>query len=52
MDALIELFQKEIGEKYLNYGMAYFPFLVTSIVPPGEINYTNFNIDDPEQWKL
>ena len=52
MDALIELFQKEIGEKYLNYGMAYFPFLVTSIVPPGEIDYTNFNIDDEEQWKL
>lgn len=52
MDALIALFQEKIGEKNLNYGMAYFPFLVTSIVPPGEINYTNFNIDDPPQWLL
>lgn len=52
MDALIQQFQENIGERELKYGMAYFPFLVTSIIPPGELNYTNLNIEDPTQWNL
>ncbi len=32
-----------VGEANLNYGMAYFPFLITSVVPVSEIDYTNFD---------
>lgn len=49
IDALVSNFQEKIGEKYLNYGMAYFPFLVTSIVQPSEISYTNLNLRDATQ---
>jgi hypothetical protein len=52
MDKLIENFQAGMHETNLKYGMAYFPFLVTSIVRPEEIDYTNVNIDDPDQCKL
>lgn len=52
MDGVIENFQMGVGDNFLNYGMAYFPFLVTSIVQPGEIDYTNVNIDNEEQCKL
>ena len=50
MASYVEVFQEKIGEKYLNYGMAYFPFLVTSIILPEEIDYTNLNIHDTGQW--
>ena len=50
MDTLITNFQTGVGDAYLNYGMAYFPFLVTSIIQPGELNFTNFNIGDATQW--
>ncbi len=48
--ALIENFQQDVGEFYLNYGMAYFPFLSTSIIPTGEISYYNLEITDTTQW--
>jgi uncharacterized protein len=52
MDALIENFQEGVTDKYLNYGMAYFPFLVTSIIQPSEIDFTNLNVGDDAQWKI
>jgi hypothetical protein len=52
MYALVEAFHEGVGDAYLNYGMAYFPFLKTTIVQPDEINYTNFNINDAAQLDL
>lgn len=34
-------FRTAVGDKYLNYGMAYFPFLDTTVVPLSELDYTN-----------
>ncbi len=39
---LIESFQKLVGDQYLNYGAAYFPFLATSFVGIGDIGLENF----------
>lgn len=44
LDTLISHFREDVGSEFLNYGMAYFPFLNTTVVQPGEIDYTNFNI--------
>jgi len=52
MEALVENFQAGVGEKFLSYGMAYFPMLVTSIVKPAEIDYTDINIADDAQCAL
>ncbi|MEJ0077919.1 MAG: phage tail sheath C-terminal domain-containing protein [Alphaproteobacteria bacterium] len=49
---LTENFQNGVGDSFLNYGMAYFPFLVTSVVQPNEIDYRNFNIGEPDQLAL
>jgi hypothetical protein len=35
------------AEEFLNYGMAYFPFLNSSVVQPNEVLYTNFAIGIP-----
>jgi phage tail sheath protein FI len=52
MDDLVEAFHAGVGDTSLDYGMAYFPFLTTSIVQHDEIAYTNFNIHDPAQLAL
>ena len=39
----IEKFYQAVGDDYLSYGIAYYPFLHTSIVQPDEIDYTNFD---------
>lgn len=52
LTSLVENAQKAVGDSSLNYGMAYFPFLVTSIVAPGEIDYRSFNIGQPGQLAL
>jgi len=52
MDKLVKAFQEGVGDNFLKYGMAYFPFLVTSLVQSSEINFTNFNIADTDQWTL
>ena len=41
LDKVIGQFRTDIGDKFLNYGMAYFPFLDTSLVSASDINYTN-----------
>lgn len=45
LDELIQQFHVDVGSVGLSYGMAYFPFLNTSVVGPADINYTNFNPD-------
>ncbi|MEJ1968730.1 MAG: phage tail sheath C-terminal domain-containing protein [Rhizomicrobium sp.] len=52
LDACISQFQTAVGEANLNYGMAYFPFLITSVVPPSEIDFTNFFVDPNKKDQL
>lgn len=41
-DEVVEEFRNGIGENWLNYGAAYYPWLNTSIVPSDEITFENF----------
>ncbi len=43
LSTVIANFQHAVGDDHLNYGIAYFPFLVTSIIQPGEITYLNYS---------
>lgn len=40
LDALIAQFRTDVGEKGLSYGMAYFPFLDTTVVPLSDVDFT------------
>lgn len=40
---VVTAFQAAVGDSFLNYGAAYFPFLQASVVAASEINYTAFN---------
>ena len=44
LDDVIGAFRVNVGDAGLSYGMAYFPFVNTSIVSPAEVAYTS--IDD------
>ena len=37
----IDTFRTNVGMNYLNYGISYFPFLKTTIVQHGDINFVN-----------
>lgn len=39
-------FRQGVGTFGLSYGVAYYPFLKTTVVQPEELNYTNFNGGD------
>ncbi len=52
LDAAILAFRAAVGSNFLNYGMAYFPFVNASVVQASEIDYTNFNITDAAQLAL
>jgi phage tail sheath protein FI len=53
LDAVIDMFHVCVGNTSLDYGAAYFPFLVTSIVQPGEIDFTNFHVTGADNaWAL
>lgn len=52
LTSLVGNAQEAVGDSSLNYGMAYFPFLVTSIVAPDEIDYRSFNIGQSDQLAL
>ena len=43
LNNVIANFQEAVGDTNLNYGMTYFPFLITSIIQPGEITYLNYS---------
>jgi hypothetical protein len=51
MREAIDRFRTLVGEKYLNYGMAYFPALYTSVVTPNEIDYQNISTDSFEEFR-
>ena len=42
LDDVISNFRTEVDDNALNYGMAYFPFLDTTVVPLTDFDYTNF----------
>lgn len=52
IDSVVSRFREDVGMTSLNYGMAYFPNLNTSIVQASEIDYTNLNLADADQQKL
>jgi uncharacterized protein len=53
LQAVIASFHEHVGDTSLNYGMAYFPFLVATIVQPGEIDFTNFHVTGADNtWTL
>ncbi len=43
LDAIIERFRLDVGNEWLNYGMSYFPFLDTTVVPVSDFNYLNID---------
>lgn len=47
-DDPIDNFREYVGDNFLKYGMAYYPFLNTSIVEASELNFTNL---DPSMLK-
>ena len=49
---LAETFQNGVGNSSLGYGMAYFPFLETTVVQPDEVDYRNFSIGKADQLAL
>ena len=49
---LAKTFQNEVGDSSLGYGMAYFPFLQTTVVQPAEVDYRNFSIGKADQLAL
>lgn len=42
MNQVILPFRNAIGLNGLNYGIAYYPFLMTSVMDPGDIDFNNF----------
>jgi len=45
-EGIIGQFRSILGDKGLSYGMAYFPFLDTTVVPATQVKYDNLNISD------
>jgi uncharacterized protein len=43
LDRQISAFRIAVGDKNLQYGMAYFPYLNTTIADPRDFNFTNFD---------
>lgn len=41
LDDVKKQFYVDVGDKFLNYGMAYFPFLHTTVVSVSEVDYTS-----------
>jgi hypothetical protein len=46
LPTVIGAFQTAVGETGLSYGMAYFPFLDTTVIPLSDVDYTNLNNAD------
>lgn len=46
LNAIIERFHLDVGDNSLGYGMGYFPFLETTVVPVGDFSY--MSIDRPD----
>lgn len=46
LDKIVERFHIDVGDKSLSYGMSYFPFLETTVVPLSDFNYMNIGSPD------
>jgi phage tail sheath protein FI len=46
LDQVIERFRADVGSEGLSYGMAYFPFLDTTVVPVGSLDFTALENED------
>jgi Bacteriophage tail sheath protein len=46
LDAVVDNFRDSVGDSALDFGMAYFPFLATSVVGEADIDYTCFDTAD------
>ena len=47
LETIVEQFQADVGgPENLSYGMAYFPFLQSTVVPASELDYSNIYIGD------
>lgn len=42
-DTVVEEFRNDIGVNFLNYGAAYYPWLKTAVVQPGEVDFGNLD---------
>jgi len=42
-DGVISTFREAVGSEFLSYGMGYFPFLDTSVVPVSDFDYDNIS---------
>jgi phage tail sheath protein FI len=42
-DDIVLEFRTAIGNKFLNYGTAYYPWLKTSVIQPGEVDFENLD---------
>jgi phage tail sheath protein FI len=43
LDTLIARFREDVGTEFLSFGMAYFPFLQTSVVPAAGVTYASIS---------
>ncbi|WP_444997446.1 phage tail sheath family protein [Aliikangiella sp. IMCC44359] len=43
LDKIVTQFQTDVGDNGLSYGMGYFPFLNTTVVPVSDFNYQNIS---------
>ncbi|HEX9938740.1 MAG TPA: phage tail sheath C-terminal domain-containing protein [Longimicrobium sp.] len=48
LDLIMTRFRQDVGEKGLSYGMAYFPYLDTTVVPLSDVNYTSI-VNTPDE---
>jgi uncharacterized protein len=48
MEAAVKAFREGVGERGLSYGMAYFPFLDTTVVPLDSVSYKNIDTSDAD----
>lgn len=48
LDTVIEQFRMDVGEVGLSYGISYFPFLDTSVIPLGDVSYQNIDNSVPD----
>lgn len=51
LNGVIQQFHESVGDLFLNYGMAYFPFVEATVIAASDFDYTNFALQDPDTLK-
>ena len=51
LNTVIQQFRESVGDLFLSYGMAYFPFVEATVVAAKDVDYTNFALQDPVTLK-